>query len=90
MNITDEDLEKWVNDSIRYAVESIDAVAIKHNLNPYNEDDYGKFYKLLHGKVDVDVRTLSMLLRNWIFMKYKYQAEFRKPRIVLLKNKKSG
>lgn len=76
MNISNEDFEKLFerlfDSSIRHAVNSIDYVAVSHNLNPYNANDYGKFYKLLRGKVNVDVRILTMLLRNWIFMKHKY------------------
>ena len=85
MGITEEELGKWFDDSIRHAVECIAVASKKDGLNPYCKKDWGKFYKLLQGKVNVDVRILTELLRNWTFVKYTYEKDFGKPRLILMK-----
>ena len=85
MGITDEELGRWVEDSLRYAVERVAAAAEENGLNPYRREDWGKFYKLLRGKVDVDVRILTEILRNWVFVKGAYEKDFGKQRTVLVK-----
>ena len=85
MGITEKELGKWVDDSIRYAVECIVIASKENGLNPYCRKDWRKFYKLLQGKVNVDVHILTELLRNWMFVKYTYEKDFGKPRLVLMK-----
>ena len=85
MGITEEELGKWIDDSIRHAVECIVVASREYGLNPYCKKDWGKLYKLLQGKVNVDVRILTELLRNWTFVKCKYEKDFGKPRLVLMK-----
>lgn len=82
----DEAFERFVDDSLRHAVYHIVEVSKKFGLNPYYQEDWGKFYKHLHGKVNVDVPILSMLLRNWVTVKFKYEKDFGKPYLMLTKN----
>lgn len=82
----DEVIERFVDDSLRHAVSHIVEVSEKFSLNPYHQNDWGKFYKHLHGKVNVDVPILTMLLKNWIWIKSKYEKDFGKPYLMLVKN----
>lgn len=82
----DEAIEKFVDDSLRHSVSHIVEVSEKFGLNPYRQEDWGKFYKHLHGKVNIDVPILTMLLRNWMFVKFKYKNDFEKPYLMFVKN----
>jgi len=81
--ITNKEIEKWVDDSIRYTVECIYRISEEKRLNPFKRENYGQFYKYLHGHVNVDVPLITTILKNWIFMKAKYQDDFGKPILMI-------
>ena len=83
--VTEKEIERWVDDSIRHAVECVAAVAEEDGLSPYRREDWGKFYKRLRGKTNVDVRLLSEILRDYVFLERRYRKDFGKPRLVLVK-----
>ena len=81
----DEAIERVLDDSLRNAVSHIVEVSENFSLNPYCRNDWGKFYKHLYGKVNVDVPILTMLLKNWVWIKSKYEKDFGKPYLMLVK-----
>jgi hypothetical protein len=72
MKTFEEITAQWFDNTMSNAVRKISSVIEECGLNPYDNREYGNIYKKIKNDVNIDFRTMCLILKNWIFINVQY------------------